>query len=85
MPDNDFKSESQLPGTVETLKQILKLSLWPILGSCFHPVYTMVNAAICGRMGEEELAAFGLGSLTLGIMTLSIVTCFSMSVGTLVA
>lgn len=83
--DDDFKKVTEVPGMTQTLKNITKLSLWPILGSCFHPVYTMVNAAVCGRLGEDYLAAFGLGSLTLGIMCISIITCFSMSVGTLVA
>ena len=56
-----------------------------MIGMLFHPIYTIVNAASCGRIGDTELAGFGLGSLTLGIMLISIGTCFSMSVGTLVA
>lgn len=51
----------------------------------FHPVYSIVNAASCGRLGDTELAALGLGSLTLGIMLESIGTCFSSTVGTPVA
>ena len=51
----------------------------------FHPVYTMVNAAICGRLGEKDLAAFGLGSLTLGIMCTSILVCFGSAAATLTA
>jgi hypothetical protein len=45
----------------------------------------MVNAAVCGSLGEVYLAGFGLGSLTLGIMAISIGTMFSVSVQTVVA
>lgn len=57
----------------------------PMLGMLFHPIYTVVNAAACGVLGANELAGFGLGSLTLGILAISIGTCFSMAAGTLVA
>lgn len=56
-----------------------------MVGMLFHPIYTIVNAASCGRIGDTELAGFGLGSLTLGIMLISIGTCFSMTVSTLIA
>lgn len=56
-----------------------------MVGMLFHPIYTIVNAASCGRIGDTELAGFGLGSLTLGIMLISIGTCFSMTVATLIA
>lgn len=54
----------------------------PMFGMLFHPVYTIVNAATCGRIGNTELAGFGLGSLTLGIVAISIGTCFALTVGT---
>jgi len=56
-----------------------------MLGMVFHPVYIIINVATCGRIGDTELAGFGLGSLTLGIMLISIGVCFSMAVSTLVA
>jgi Na+-driven multidrug efflux pump len=56
-----------------------------MFGMLFHPIYTVVNAATCGRIGDNELAGFGLGSLTLGILIISIGTCFSMTVSTLIA
>jgi Na+-driven multidrug efflux pump len=79
-----LKSSSQ-PNVMTSIKEILKTSWVPMIGMLFHPIYTIVNAASCGRIGDTELAGFGLGSLTLGIMLISIGTCFSMSVGTLVA
>ena len=51
----------------------------------FQPIYTVVNAATCGELGANELAGFGLGSLTLGIMAISTGQCFSMSAATLIA
>ena len=56
-----------------------------MFGMLFHPIYTVVNAATCGRIGDNELAGFGLVSLTLGILIISIGTCFSMTVSTLIA
>ena len=57
----------------------------PIIGSLFYPCYLIVNASSTGHMGDNQLAGFGLGSLTLGIMAISIGTCFSLTVGSLVA
>ena len=52
----------------------------------FHPMYTIINAAVVGRFDNEiYLAALGLGSLTIGILLISIVTCFCMVVGSFVA
>ena len=70
--------------TSDGLKEISKLCIKPIMGTLFHPVYIMVNAAICGRLGRIELAGFGLGSLTLGICCISIGIMFSISAGTLI-
>jgi Na+-driven multidrug efflux pump len=56
-----------------------------MVGMLFHPVYIVINVGTCGRIGDTELAGFGLGSLTLGIMLISIGVCFSMAVATLVA
>ena len=51
----------------------------------FHPAYTIVNAGVCGRISDTALAGFGLGSLTLGIMLISIGICFSQAVMTFVS
>lgn len=64
--------------------------MWPILGMFFHPVYTVVNAAVVGHMGTEDettklLASLGLGSLTTGILLISIVSCFSMVANSFIA
>ena len=67
------------------IKEVIKFSIKPTFGHLFHPIYTMVNAAVCGSLGEVYLGGFGLGSLTLGIMAISIGTMFSVSVQTVVA
>lgn len=52
----------------------------------FHPIYSVVNAAKVGRFDDEEyLAALGLGSLTTGIMLISICSCFAMVLQSFVA
>ena len=51
----------------------------------FHPMYQLVNAAFVGHMEEKYLAALGLGSLTTGIMIISIGHSFALVAGSLVA
>ena len=67
------------------LKEVLSQSWLPTVGVLFHPAYLIINAAICGRLGDKQLAGFGLGSLTIGIVGISIGTSFAYSVGTLIA
>ena len=67
------------------MKDIAKYALWPILGMFFHPVYSVVNAAVVGRMETQYLAALGLGSLTCGICLLSINACFTLVTTSFVA
>ena len=55
------------------------------MAKLFHPIYTIVNVAVCGRMSANDLAGFGLGSLTTGILAISIGSCIANSVGTLVS
>lgn len=51
----------------------------------FHPAYTIINVSICGGISDVALAGFGLGSLTIGIMLISIGVCFSSSSLTLMS
>lgn len=73
------------PTAKDQIMEILNVAAVPIIGMLFHPVYTIVNASACGHLGPSELAGFGLGNLTLGILTISIGTCFSLSTGSLIA
>ena len=72
-----------VPSLIESIRNLTSLAFWPIVGSLFHPTYLIVNAATCDRLGGKYLAGFGLGSLTLGILTISIVSCYSGGIGTL--
>lgn len=65
---------------------LLKLSIMPIIGFLFHPVYTITTAIFLGHMEDAKyLAGFGLGSLTLGICAISLGTMFAVGMGTKVA
>ena len=58
--------------------------MMPIIGMLFFPMYLMINAAFCGRLGKEYLAGLGLGSLTISTLLMSIGICFSMTTSSLV-
>jgi Na+-driven multidrug efflux pump len=73
------------PTIMDSIKEIARTAWLPMFGMLFHPIYLIVNAATCGRISDTALAGFGLGSLTLGICVISIGTCFSMTVSTLIA
>ena len=64
---------------------ISRLAIFPIIGMLFHPLYMVVNAAYVGRMEPKYLAGLGLGSLTCGILLISIGSCFAMVMSSLVA
>jgi len=72
--------------TSDTIKELAKYAIWPIAGMLFHPIYTVVNAAVVGRFEDSlYLSALGLGSLTVGIMLISICACFCLVIGSFVA
>ena len=71
--------------TCNTIKEISRYAIWPILGMTFHPMYSVINAVVVGRMETEYLAALGLGSLTTGIMLISINTNFALVCSSFVA
>ena len=51
----------------------------------FHPLYSVINAAVVGRMEKKYLAALGLGSLATGICLISICSSFALVLGSFVA
>ena len=70
----------------KTICEVSKYAVWPVFGMMFHPMYSVVNAAVVGRMDDTKyLAALGLGSLTIGICLISICTCFALVTATFVA
>jgi Na+-driven multidrug efflux pump len=71
--------------TWNTMGEISKYAAWPIVGMIFHPLYSVINAAVVGRMEKKYLAALGLGSLTTGICLISICSSFAFVLGSFVA
>lgn len=83
-PQGFTETQDETPGKPipfsESATTVLKLTWNPILGSFFHPIYTIVNASTLGHSGDPtQLAGLGLGSLTLGIMVISIQSSFAAS------
>jgi Na+-driven multidrug efflux pump len=65
---------------------VIGLTVNPIIGSFFHPIYLIINASTLGHSKDpKQLAGFGLGSLTLGICVISIGSGFAMGAGTLIS
>lgn len=57
-----------------------------VVNAFFHPIYTIVNAVVLGHQDNERmLAGLGLGSLTIGIMALSIGSTFNGAVSTFIS
>ena len=66
-------------------KKLIKFAKDVIIAALFHPIYSIVNAIVLGhRDSPEQLAGLGLGSLTIGLIGLSIVQSFSSGVGTFI-
>lgn len=85
--DQEKLTDFQPPVTFgESVKTVLQLTASPIFGSFFHPVYLIVNASVLGHANQPALlAGIGLGSLTLGIMVISIGSCFAMGSSTFIS
>ncbi|CDW72125.1 na+-driven multidrug efflux pump [Stylonychia lemnae] len=69
------------------MKQICDLSVYPIVGMLFHPAYQIVNTIILGQDDEavNNLAIFGLATVTMSIAMMSIQLSFNNALMTLVS
>ena len=86
LPATENSEIPKPPTFQEACKTVLSLALNPIVGSFFHPVYSIVNAAVLGHAKDStELAGLGLGSLTLGICVISITSTFVAGSATLIS
>ena len=84
-PEGVKKDEVEITFT-QSLKTVFGLTVNPIIGSFFHPIYLIINASTLGHSNNpKQLAGFGLGSLTLGICVISIGSGFAMGAGTLIS
>ena len=70
----------------DALKESTKMAVLIVIGSFFHPVYSITNNIVLGHNADETpLAGLGLGALTIGVTGLSIGICFAFGVGTFMA
>ena len=80
------KKAVENPTNKEAFCNVWRNSRWIMLNALLHPLYSMVNAIVIGQQDDEKmLAGLGLGSLTMGIMCLSIGTSFNGGVGTFIS
>ena len=78
-------NEETLPFGV-ALTESTKLAILVVLGTLFHPMYSIVNNIVLGHADDPALlAGLGLGALTVGITGLSLGICFAFGVGTFMA
>ena len=91
--DNEQQTEGRSDGLLEisdevipfgqALKDSSNLAVFIVLGTLFHPMYSITNNIVLGHSGDETpLAGLGLGALTLGITGLSLGICFAFGAGT---
>lgn len=67
-------------------KLVFSLTYNPVIGSFFHPLYSMVNAAVLGHSDDlNQMAGLGLGSLTISLVVLSVTSTFVTGQATLVS
>ena len=70
----------------EAFRNVSRHASAMVVNAIFHPIYTIVNAAVLGHQADEKmLAGLGLGSLTIGIMALSIGSTFNGAVSTFIS
>lgn len=42
------------PSTGQQLLSIFKISIWPIIGMTFHPMYMLINSKVLGGIHRDE-------------------------------
>ena len=71
-------AEEHAPVTLtQSIKEVLGLSFAVMCYATLHPMYFLMSSLAASRLGEDELAGFGLGSLTIGIIGISIAVAFN--------
>ena len=85
-PENEQKSLVISDETVsfyDALKESTGIALFAVVGTFFHPFYSIINNIVLGHAEDETLlAGLGLGALTVGILGLSLGVCFAFGAGT---
>lgn len=57
--------------------KVLALALGILIYGALHPLFFIIATIACSNLGITEMAAFGLGSLTIGIIGMSISIAFN--------
>jgi Na+-driven multidrug efflux pump len=57
--------------------KVLALGLGILIYGALHPLFFIIATIACANLGITEMAAFGLGSLTIGIVGMSISIAFN--------
>ena len=72
LDEKDENRDGEIP-TCEAIAKVFNIAKNIVIASLFHPLYSIVNALVLGHSDSPEpLAGLGLGSLTIGILGLSI-------------
>ena len=72
LDEKDANGDGLIP-TCEAFAKVSNIAKNVVIGALFHPLYSIVNALVLGHKDSPEpLAGLGLGSLTIGILGLSI-------------
>ena len=73
LTDPDSPQDELLP-PCEAFCKVSGIAKNVVIGALFHPLYSMVNALTLGhRDTPQPLAGLGLGSLTVGLLGLSLI------------
>jgi Na+-driven multidrug efflux pump len=83
VPLIDKPDKIPMPSLASSVAQVWTLSLWILLYALLHPIYFLISSIAASRLGTDQLAGFGLGSLTIGIIGISISLAFNGGVLTL--
>ena len=67
---------------MDAIKTSSKTAVGFVIGTLFHPIYSIVNNIVLGHEDETLLAGLALGALTIGITGLSLGICFAFGAGT---
>jgi sorbitol-specific phosphotransferase system component IIC len=55
-----------------TMREVISLSIMPIVGAFMLPLFSIINTGVCGYLGDPiVLAGYGLGSLAIAIFVVS--------------
>lgn len=71
------KKEEEKVNFTNSAGLVFSLTYNPVIASFFHPLYSMVNAAVLGHSGDlNMMAGLGLGSITISLVVLSVTSNF---------